>query len=51
MLVCDLKLEKIEKDKPVLIAGDLESLHMAKSDKNKGISYHVNQLTYAVSFC
>ena len=36
-------------DKPVLIAGDLEREEMKKADRNNGISYHSNQITFAVS--
>lgn len=40
---------KIEEDKPVLVAGDPERLNMKKCDENHGISYHGNQVKYAVS--
>lgn len=35
-------------DKPVLIAGDPEREEMKKADRNNGISYHFNQITFAV---
>lgn len=40
---------KIDKDKPVLIPGDLEKFNMKKAEQDHGISYHVNQIIYAVS--
>jgi hypothetical protein len=35
--------------KPVMVPGDPERLNMKKSELNSGISYHVNQLKFAVS--
>lgn len=40
-------MKPIDKSKPVLVAGDLEKIHMKKSDSDRGISYHVNQVLYA----
>jgi LDH2 family malate/lactate/ureidoglycolate dehydrogenase len=40
-------MDPVEKDKPVLVAGDPEAIHMKKCDEANGISYHVNQITYA----
>ena len=40
---------KIDSEKPVLVAGDPERLNMKKSEENHGISYHINQVKYAVS--
>lgn len=37
----------IDKNKPVLVAGDPERIEMKKADENKGISYHMNQITMA----
>jgi LDH2 family malate/lactate/ureidoglycolate dehydrogenase len=42
-------MEPVDPSKPVLVAGDPEAIHMKKSDDNNGISYHVNQIKYAVS--
>ena len=42
-------LEPVDKNKPVLVAGDPESIHMKKCDDENGISYHVNQIKFAVS--
>lgn len=42
-------LPPVDKDKPVMVAGDPEREHMKKSDENNGISYHVNQVKFAVS--
>ena len=39
----------IDADKPVLVPGDPEKIHMKKSDVDNGISYHMNQVKYAVS--
>ena len=39
---------KVDENKPVLVAGDPEAIHMKKCDENKGISYHINQIKYAV---
>ena len=44
-------MEPVDKDKPVLVAGDPEKIHMEKCDEGNGISYHINQIKYAVKFC
>ena len=41
-------LNKINSDKPVLVAGDPEKISMKKNDDNNGITYHINQIKYAV---
>lgn len=33
-----------DKERPVLVAGDPERIHMAKVDGEGGIRYHVNQI-------
>ncbi|XP_071847276.1 uncharacterized oxidoreductase YjmC-like [Apostichopus japonicus] len=38
-------LDPAEADKPVLVAGDPERQHMAKVDKDGGITYHKNLIT------
>jgi hypothetical protein len=45
-----LLILQIDKNKPVLVAGDVEKLHMKKSDEQNGIEYHVNQVKYAVRY-
>jgi len=40
-------LEPIDPEKPILVAGDPERINMEKSDRNDGISYHVNQIKFA----
>lgn len=35
---------QVDAEKPVLVAGDPESAHMKKVDKEGGIQYHINQL-------
>lgn len=40
-------IQPINVDKPVLIAGDPEREEMKKADRNNGISYHFNQITFA----
>lgn len=42
-------MDPINKDKPVLVAGDLELQNMKKNVEMKGIPYHKNQIKYAVS--
>ena len=41
--------QKIDKEKPVLVAGDPERASMKKCDDKNGISYHINQIKYAVN--
>jgi len=41
---------KVDPSKPVLVAGDPEALHMKQCENDKGISYHINQIKYAVSY-
>ena len=41
-------LSPIDPEKPVLVAGDPEISHMKECDLNGGISYHENQIRYAV---
>ena len=41
--------KQINQDKPVLVAGDPEKISMKKNDDNNGITYHINQIKYAVS--
>ncbi len=38
----------MEKDKPVLVAGDNEKSNMSKADKHNGIQYHINQIKFVV---
>jgi LDH2 family malate/lactate/ureidoglycolate dehydrogenase len=40
----------VEADKPVLVPGDPERSIMRKADAQHGISYHVNQIKYAVCY-
>ena len=42
--------KKTDKDKPILVAGDPERLHMKKSDEDGAITYHINQLKFAVNY-
>jgi hypothetical protein len=42
-------MEPVEKDKPVLVAGDPELQNMKKNLEMDGIPYHKNQIKYAVS--
>ena len=39
---------KIDEKKPVLVAGDPERIMMKNADASLGISYHVNQVIFAV---
>jgi LDH2 family malate/lactate/ureidoglycolate dehydrogenase len=41
------QMEPVEEDKPVLVAGDPERLHINKCEKHGGIPYHPNQVKYA----
>lgn len=40
-------LEPVEREKPVLVAGDPEKINMAKCDRQGGILYHPEQIKYA----
>ena len=42
-------MEPVDSSKPVLVPGDPERLNMKKSEANHGISYHINQVKFAVS--
>lgn len=35
----------MDEEKPVLVPGDPERIHMRKVDADGGIQYHINQLT------
>lgn len=40
-------LNPVDTEKPVLVAGDPERIHMKKCDDSGGIPYHINQIKYA----
>lgn len=39
----------MDANKPVLVPGDPEKINMKSVDDNNGISYHINQIKFAVN--
>jgi LDH2 family malate/lactate/ureidoglycolate dehydrogenase len=44
-------LTPVDPAQPVLVPGDPERANMERAKKNNGISYHVNQIKFAVWLC